>query len=68
MLCRCCTLLLFFAFMCKDHSKEVVIVSPEVETDSAVGMSMIGRFWDVKENVVIIYYFEKRAVSTNTSY
>ena len=45
--------------MCKDPGKEVVIVSPEVKTDCAVGMSMIGRFWDVKGIVVINNYFAK---------
>ena len=54
--------------MCKDPGKEVVVVSAKVETDSSVGMSMIGRFWDVKENLVINNYFGKRVVSTNASY
>ena len=38
---------------CKDTSKEVAVVLPEVETGSSVGMSMIGRLWNVKGNVVI---------------
>ena len=68
MLRPCCTLLLSLAFMCKDPGKEVVVVSPEVETDISVGVSIIGRFWDVKGNVVIMNYFGKRAVSKNVSY
>ena len=56
------------AFMCKDLCKEVVIVSPKVETDGSVGISMMGCFWDVMENVVIMNYFGKREVRTNEPY
>jgi isocitrate dehydrogenase len=56
------------AFMCKDPCKEVVVVSPKVETDGSVGISMMGRFWDVMENVAIKNYFGKREVRMNESY
>jgi len=54
--------------MCKDPCEEVVVVSPKVETDGSVGISMMGRFWDVMENVAIMNYFGKREVRTNESY
>ena len=47
--------------MCKDPGKEVVVVSPKVESGTSFGMSMIGRFWNVKGNVVITKYFAKEA-------
>ena len=45
----------------KDSVKEVVVVSLEVKNGTSVGMSMIGRFWNVKGNVVINKYFAKEA-------
>ena len=54
--------------MCKDPNKEVVVMSPEVETDSSVRMLMIGRLWNVKGIVGINNYLRKRRVSTNESY
>ena len=47
--------------MCKDPGKEVVVVSPEVENGTLFRVSMIGRFWNVKGNVVIITNFAKEA-------